>query len=521
MNFRNRHHANEFYADALRDAERSDTRLLTMNELGRRDLFFLLTRLLNRPDINRDWLFERCVEVQKEPNGMLDLWAREHYKSTLITFGKSIQDILDSHSAKPFHWDQEVTIGIFSHTKTIARSFLDQIKREFEQNELLKQVYPDVLWADPRKEAPIWSLDKGIIVRRKTNPKEATVEGHGLVDGQPTGKHFLILNYDDVVTKESVYTSDQIKNTTDSWALSLNLGAHGGVRRTIGTRYHFNDTYRDMIERGSVAKRIYAATDDGTAKGNAVFLDQASLAEKRRDMGPYVFACQMLQNPKAEDAMGFQKTWVRYYDAHPYQRGAKHWPNTWRYYLLCDPAGEKKKENDYTVQMVIGLGPDRNYYLVDGIRDRLNLKERTAKLFYFHRKYNIFGDAGYEKYGKDSDIEHIEEKMEDENYRFGIKALGGQQPKNDRIRKLVPIFAEGRWFMPHELLFIDYEGKTQDLVKLFIDDELEPFPVAVHDDMLDCASRIRDPQFGAEFPMPEVPSSVGASQQPYNPLEYR
>lgn len=520
MRLTNRHQANEFYADILRDAERNDAVHAVMNELGRRDLFFLLTKLLHRKDIDRDWLFDRCAEVQTEPDGMLDLWAREHYKSTIITFGKSIQDIVDSHSPDSFYWPKEITIGIFSHTRPIAKAFLSQIMQEFEQNELLKEVYSEVLYAHPRREAPKWSLDAGIVVKRKSNPKEATVEAHGLVDGQPTSKHFDILNYDDVVTRESVTTPDQIKKTTDAWELSTNLGAEGGVERYIGTRYHFNDTWRVIMERKAATPRIHPATDNGKASGRPVFLSAEALNEKRKKQGPYTFACQQLQDPKAEDAMGFQESWLMYYDAASYQRGEKPWPKSWLYYLICDPAGEKKQENDYTVMNVIALGPDRNYYLVDAIRDRLNLKERTAKLFEFHRKYPIYGNAGYEKYGKDSDIEHIEDKMEQGNYRFGIQALGGPQPKNDRIRKLVPVFAERRFFLPYELLFIDYEGKTQNYVEMFIQDEYLPFPVAVHDDMLDCAARIKDPKFAAVFPKPPSDQSVQEDES-YDPLEYR
>ena len=88
-------------------------------------------------------------------------------------------------------------------------------------------------------------------------------------------------------------------------------------------------------------------------------------------------------------------------------------------YLLVDPANEKKKTSDYTVMEVIGLAPDNNYYLIDAIRDRLNLTERTEKLFQFHRKYRPL-KTGYEKYGMQSDIEHMKYVMEQKNYRFDI-----------------------------------------------------------------------------------------------------
>ena len=62
--------------------------------LAQHDLYFLLRYVLGREDIERQWLFDRCKEVQEAPDGYIDLWAREHYKSTIITFGKTIQDIL-------------------------------------------------------------------------------------------------------------------------------------------------------------------------------------------------------------------------------------------------------------------------------------------------------------------------------------------------------------------------------------------------------------------------------------------
>src|SRR5688572_1025195 len=102
--------------------------------LCRKDLYFLLRYGLQRPDLDRKWLFDRCREVQRDPDWHLDLWAREHYKSTIITYGKTIQDILASHGEDPLpEWKgTEVTVGIFSHTRPIAKQFLRQIKVEFE-----------------------------------------------------------------------------------------------------------------------------------------------------------------------------------------------------------------------------------------------------------------------------------------------------------------------------------------------------------------------------------------------------
>jgi phage terminase large subunit-like protein len=464
--------------------------------LCKEDLYFLLTVAMKRRDVDHDWLYARCREVEAEPDGMLDLWAREHYKSTIITFALTIQDILN---------DPNVTCGIFSHTRPIAKAFLKQIKTELEDNEYLKALFPEILYANPRKDSPAWSLDGGITVRRTSNPKEATVEAHGLVDGQPTSRHFNRLIYDDVVTRESVTNEDQIKKTTEAWELSLNLGAHGGKVRYIGTRYHFNDTWRTVMERGAATPRIHTATHDGTVDGRPVFLTAKQLRDKRTQMGPYTFGSQMLQNPIADAAQGFKREWLK-------QTSRIEADLTWNRYLLCDPAGEKKKANDYTVMVVLGLAPDGNTYLLDGLRDRLNLTERTAKMFDFVERWSP-NAVGYEKYGKDSDIEHIESEMENRNYRFEITPLGGTMPKNDRIRRLVPDFETGRFWLPPRLLFLDHENKMRDFVAEFINDEYEAFPVGLHDDMFDCMSRIKD--VGAVFPKrQQVPGIPGLKKRP-------
>jgi predicted phage terminase large subunit-like protein len=471
-----REQSNQLYLEVL---ESKDP--IAMRRLCQEDLFFLLTVAFKRKDMNHPWLYERIREVEASPNGHLDLWAREHYKSTIITYGKTIQDILVN---------PEITFGIFSHTRPIAKAFLEQIKRELEGNTFLQDLFPDILYKNPQSEAAKWSLDSGIIVKRKTNPKEATIEAWGVVDGQPTGKHFDGLIYDDVVTKESVSTPEQIHKVTESWRLSLNLGANGGFARYIGTRYHMHDTYKVMMDQGSVKARVYPATDNGKIDGEPVFLSAETLANKRRDFGPYVFGTQMLQNPVADNAMGFKDEWLRFYDRLGSFQG-------WNIYILVDPASKKKRSSDYTVMEVIGLAPDNNYYLIDAVRDRFNLTERTEKLFELHKRYKPIA-VGYEQYGMQSDIEHIKYVQEQENHRFNITEVGGSMPKEDRIQRLIPVFEQGRFYMPKTLHYYNYEKRRVDYIDTFIKDEYTAFPVCIHDDMLDCRARIFD--IGAKFP---------------------
>jgi len=483
-----------YYHAALKKARRvsEDKYNDVRRRLGETDLFFLLTNVLNRRDMFREWLFKRCREVQAEPDGRLDLWAREHYKSTIITFGHTILDIIR---------DPEITVGIFSFTKKIARDFLTQIKTEMEINADLPLLWPDVFWTEPQRQAPRWSVDGGIVVKRKENPKEATIEGHGLTDGMPTGRHFKLMLYDDVVTLDGVNTPELIQKTTRAFQMSDNLGSEGDRRRYIGTRYHLFDTYSVMIEDGVAIPRIHAATDDGTEHGRPVLLKQETLDTKRQNQGTYVFSSQMLLNPVADKAMGFALEWVVKADTD--QNAAMN--SLWRF-IIVDPAGGKqRKTNDYTTMLVIGYGSDLKYRVLDMRRDRMSLTKRCETLIELHQKWKP-GLVAYEEYGMQADIEHIQFVQKQKLYEFEITTLGGKMKKELRILRLVPMFQNGfksvadggdgvpksRIILPTTCNQLDHEGRMHDLVRDFLEEEYVAFPVLKHDDMLDAMARIVD-----------------------------
>lgn len=304
------------------------------------DLFFLLRYGLNRPFCDNNWCFDRCREVQLDPNGYIDLWFREGFKSTIITIAKTIQDILN---------DPEMTVGIFSHTRPIAKAFLRVIKREFENNSKLKEAFPDILWGDPQKQAPKWSEDDGIVVKRKGNPPESTIEAWGLVDSMPTGKHFQLRVYDDVVTRESVSTPEQIFKTTEAMDLSHNLGKVGGAVRIIGTRYSLGDTYAEYIKRGKFKPRMKPATDNGRVDGKPVFFSQADWEDKLLTMSPAIIASQMLQNPLASESSIFHPEWFNLWPAN------KPLPHFDIVFQAFDGAYSEKTTADFSCLLTLGL----------------------------------------------------------------------------------------------------------------------------------------------------------------------
>ena len=487
--------------------------------LGRNDRYYLLTRILHRADAVHPWLFARCREVEANPDGHLDLWAREHYKSTLVTFAGIIQEIIRN---------QEITIGIFSHTKPVARKFMLQIKQELESNKELQALYPEVFYADPRNESPKWSEEKGIVVRRRSNPKEATLEAHGLVDGQPTGAHFMLRVYDDVVTRESVSTPEQVSKTSLAWELSDNLGARGedGNMRAwhVGTRYSFADTYAAILEKNALKVRVYPATDNGLPDGRPVFLTPAAWADKKLKQGPATIACQQLMNPAAGNEAMFKAQWLSFIDIRP---------ATLNVYIMVDPAHSKKRSSDNTAMAVIGIDAAGNKFLLDGYRHKMGLRERWEALRGLRRSW--MGQpgvqqvkVGYERYGMQADLEYFEEQMVKDRDLFHIYELNwtsdGTRAKDDRVQRLQPDFITRKFFLaqvcirkdktgaaiPYETtnqrkvreagqpfrLFgpvrrRDHEGNVYSLNKGFLEEYLN-YPFSAKKDLIDAVSRIYD-----------------------------
>lgn len=321
------------------------------------------------------------------------------------------------------------------------------------------------------------------------------------VGGSATGRGAHLMLIDDPIKDREEADSETLRQKLMDWYTSVAYTRlmKGGAIVVIQTRWHDADLAGQLISdhphEGWEVLNMMAIEDEESDEPKALWPDDfplERLLQIKATLPPRDWEALYQQRPRAGTGAEFKRGWLNYFTS----------VNSRDHYriILVDPAGEKRKNNDFTTMWTIGLGEDENYYLLDLIRDRMNLTERTEALFRQHRKWKP-GQVRYEKYGMQSDIEHIKSEMNLRSYRFAIQEVGGITSKPDRIRRLIPAFEKGRVWMPEEIIYTGADGKPRNLIHDFVEEEYLAFPVMRHDDMLDALARMMEPTLDTPWPM--------------------
>ncbi len=462
--------------------------------LAKTDLFFLAVIAHDLEIMNNDYCYKMCYHFQENRYDLLRLYARGHFKSTIGTFLLTEQDMLN---------DNDNYAGcIFSFNSTLAKAHLSLIKLDLETNRFLKWLFPDKLYLHPKTESPLWSIDKGLVIKRKSPKKEPTLMASGLVDGLPTGMHYTDLIYDDIVTLQSVNTIEQVNKTTAAWKMSLNLGSKKCRKRYYGTPYDEYDTYKIMEDSGIKTERQSCIVGDISSNWEPVYETRDVILEKLKQMGPHVFSSQMLIDPISVLSGFFKLEWLEYWEP-IVLKGSK-------VITFIDPSsGDTKNKGDYTAAITFLLSSDGYIRIVNMVYKRLNLTQRTKLVFDIAKRYRS-GKIYYEKVGMQSDISHIKNEMDRQIYRFEITPFaftGRNAPSKEQLIKgCEPYFSNHKILLPKECIQINPENNlTEDVTKRFIEEEYKKFPNCEHDDLLNCIGalikKVEDKEI--EFPQDE------------------
>ena len=516
----------------LQEADETGSRDSVERTLILNDIYYLGLFILNIDKMYSEtvgdtivfhpWIFNRCREVQEDPDFHIDIWAREHFKSTIITLLKTVQDILR---------DPEIAICIFSYNQKIASKFVSQIKNALE-NKRLRQLFPDIIPEDTGSGKYTYIDDEGsrrsqkfswssvaLTVKRKTGRKEPTVSGYGLVTGQPTGMHFDMLIYDDVVTPDSVRTSEQNRYTTEQFTMSLNTGSGENVRvRIIGTRYSLYDTYFHIMNPKYASEGVMGGSKYSlrcypcrTMSGDPVLYTSEYLETKRSVMVSFVYDSQMMCDPQFSSDIGFNEDWIAERCNADEIYGDK---DSYNFYIIVDPANTKNNKSDFTAMAVVAVNGDGRYYIPDIVRDKMSLSERISSLMSLVNRWTTSHgrpEVFYEQSGLSSDMEVIRGMMEAKRYWFTIHSMGTKPRvtldpragsgagslKVNRILALEPLFRGYRIVLADSCVKVNWNGREEDMMASFVMDEYMKFPISNdHDDMLDALSRIADAETG-------------------------
>ena len=179
--------------------------------------------------------------------------------------------------------------------------------------------------------------------------------------------------------------------------------------------------------------------------------------------------CQYLNDPVPDEDATFQRTWFHYYDETELRGGPLN------KFTTVDPAISLEKEADYTTVVTVGVDHFHNWYILDIFRDRVTPNQLINKLYETYERWHpieiAIEDVAFQKV-----LQYAinEEGRKRRKYLPIVEVKPEMRSKDERIRGLQPLYANGVIFHKKDLVYNDY-----------LEDELTRFPRGRHDDIVD------------------------------------
>ena len=343
------------------------------------------------PPFHRE-LMATTLAAERTGRGVVLAAPRNHAKSSLFSFLYPLWCAV--YRRKRF-------IVILSSSGTQAELFADAIKKEIEQNDLLKADFgslcgddyglqwrnTDMLIAHPRRNAqgqieqdrlghPVAAATVRIVARGAG----ASVRGLRSRAYRPD-----LIVADDLETDELVATADQRLKLRNWWNRAVKPLGDPGVSQTviIGTILHHDSLLAHLLSRTDVyTTHIYKAIQaDGTALWPER-LSRETLEQLRREIGSLAFAQEYLNEPMDPATQVFKPAWWHWYTAADvaYDEATGHWQyqgQPLEIYAACDPA---LQGTDEFVTIVIGLTADRRVIVLDFWAGHIDFPAQAQRL---------------------------------------------------------------------------------------------------------------------------------------------
>ena len=460
------------------------------------DLYFLAKGILGYDKLVKHFHLPLCRLTQDETYPRtLSLLPRGTYKTTIRTKANNIRRILK---------DPNVRILIANATADNSVKILGEIKLQFETNELLHWLFPEII--PDFATATHWNSHE-IRVKRNKSFSESTVEAIG-VGGNVTSRHYNVHIKDDVIDEKIAASATEMQKVKDWLAYTEGAFVNPGtdIEDIIGTRYALNDPYgeilseaipsvsdlpgfynRPFVSNGYLCFMRSARERDETGAEYLTIpelLNDITLHWIKGKQGKRIFSAQFLNFPFTSENKGFKKEWLCYWDW-----TADGFTQTIRIKdtgemlplsslfisIRIDPTtGESVSTNDRTAIIVDGIDAKGRIFILEAWAKKCKPSEWFKQYVAFYRKHKPAKSA----------LEKI----------AGFKVLGPQLKDFCRKENVSPYFVEltGVTGKSKEGRITAYDSRFEDR-KIFIRPtmtdfihEYENYPdPSVPDDLLD------------------------------------
>ncbi len=261
-------------------------------------------------------------------------------KTTLITQAYVLQRICN---------DPNTAILICNEKLENAQTFLSAIKWQFEQNELFRALFPELIHQD--YNAVKWNESEINVAARKTGRKEPTIKCQG-AGAALASMHVDLIVVDDEISREAAENARRgdggITGAMVRWNAQLVPLLNPGYRPFseiiwIGTRWYRGDPYEALetqfgygeekktwdlgvqlpsgeIQSVPVHRKgdLVIFTRQVVENGRAVWPEREGYSiealAKKRLTDPELFAANMMNSPSDEITATFKESWLQMYD---------------------------------------------------------------------------------------------------------------------------------------------------------------------------------------------------------------
>jgi hypothetical protein len=176
--------------------------------------------------------------MMEDHSHQLILWPRGHMKSTMIAYWCAWRIVRQP----------EITILYASATSALADQQIGLIKSVLGSQLVLKY-WPELRTVEEGRR-DMWRADAFCVdhpKRKKEVIRDPTCKAVGM-GANITGFHADVVVLDDIVVSENAETKTERDKVKSWYSLLTSILNPGGTVKAVGTRYHTEDLYSDLME---------------------------------------------------------------------------------------------------------------------------------------------------------------------------------------------------------------------------------------------------------------------------------